>query len=221
MVFVDVKQHWTWTRIGTELRSCVKVEVDVICRPYGVCGRKATLNINLPLCSDSCTENAIIVCYNVSRGCSSWLVGYADYLRNVIDQRREREKDRERERQRESACMCLYAPCVIVFTFVCMYLCMRICVCVCVCVRARARVCVLVDGRAVNVILCAMHLIQSLECFQYIDAFVLFLPCKIFFSRYVLSSSYLQQSHCYGIRDVAKHRVNFLSDFWQHLWSRI
>ena len=41
-VSVDVKQHWT----DTEVRSRVKVEVAVLgptC-PYGLCGRKATLN---------------------------------------------------------------------------------------------------------------------------------------------------------------------------------
>ena len=30
----------------TELRSCVKVEVAVPNSPYGLCGRKATLNLN-------------------------------------------------------------------------------------------------------------------------------------------------------------------------------
>ena len=34
-------------RAGSELRSCVKAEVDVLgSRPYGLCGRKATLNLN-------------------------------------------------------------------------------------------------------------------------------------------------------------------------------
>ena len=34
-------------RAGSELRSYVKAEVDVLgSRPYGICGRKATLNFN-------------------------------------------------------------------------------------------------------------------------------------------------------------------------------
>ena len=43
MVSVDVKQH-----SRTEVRSCVKVEVAVLGRPnpYGLCGRKAALNLN-------------------------------------------------------------------------------------------------------------------------------------------------------------------------------
>ena len=32
---------------NSELRSCVKVEVAVPNSPYGLCGRKATLNLNL------------------------------------------------------------------------------------------------------------------------------------------------------------------------------
>ena len=46
-VSVDVKRQLN--SVTTELRSCVKVEVDALgspslISPYGLCGRKATLN---------------------------------------------------------------------------------------------------------------------------------------------------------------------------------
>ena len=45
MISVHVKQHWTRISLP-EFWSCVKVEVDVLgpSGPYGLCGRKATLN---------------------------------------------------------------------------------------------------------------------------------------------------------------------------------
>ena len=50
IVSADVKQHVYITN-AAELRSCVKVQVAVLGSPspndpYGLCGRKATLNLN-------------------------------------------------------------------------------------------------------------------------------------------------------------------------------